>query len=932
MTSEKVKNEIDQEILRSNDVIERHIKNLEFSNRGAVSQDVLQNLRTFLQTIMLRVYAEHSEVKHNFGKGYEELDEATKKIKGQKPFFGKFYDSLQIVASHYILGPENAERVMLKYMEYLIKIKNFAKEDLGLTLLGNLEKFPINIDKNLQKYYDAIAQRIDNQAVKEDVHRKDTGSDRYYIHKIKPFFVNQKIYYEVSFNLADERASKSDRLIAFTDVDISRYYAAKFSLIADRIHILERQLPIWIIQRWEVAIRPSEIEKFGNILGVNLKGSIGSAEGRGLMLYLTKTGKSLVDLITSPNKYYNNVKKRILEKYNARTSNIFNAFDQCRLIISKRKQGEVVLRYLLLHLNNQILKEQFSGSVYDSRTGNYVQKGNSFLSGLYLSNGCIPFEKMPFATSLIRHNPKLVDLLECIDVTNRQHELLARVIKENTEQEGILYTRKKELKQFKDVDNLVKTFNSRLYCKHRPNRELREFKEYLYVYGDQEATIFTLKKLIKMSKEGLFGYSNSVRSWLQSGNANVDDEEKQIALKNMFTKSKVALIYGSAGTGKTTLIDHVSTFFKEKSRLYLAQTNPAVDNMKHRVVAQSASTNFLTIAKFLNNKTNEVNYDVLIIDECSTVSNEDIQSILKKANFELIVLVGDTYQIESIRFGNWFSLAKEFVPTTSITELKKPFRSSNADLQTFWDKVRKNSAYIQEVDARLQYSVSFDKTIFKQFDSDEIVLCLNYDGLYGINNINSLLQENNPQEKFEWGLKIYKINDPVLFKDSDRFRPVIYNNLKGWIRNIKRIGEDIQFDIEIDKSLTELDVRGSGLKLIENASSTNSVIRFIVEGRKTLYGDDESSDSATVVPFQVAYAVSIHKSQGLEYNSVKIVITDEVGERITHSIFYTAITRARKSLKIYWSPETEQKIIRELKPRNVKPDYYLLKQRIDEEI
>ena len=47
-----------------------------------------------------------------------------------------------------------------------------------------------------------------------------------------------------------------------------------------------------------------------------------------------------------------------------------------------------------------------------------------------------------------------------------------------------------------------------------------------------------------------------------------------------------------------------------------------------------------------------------------------------------------------------------------------------------------------------------------------------------------------------------------------------------------------------------------------------------------------------VVPFQLAYAVSIHKAQGLEYDSVKIVIPDSISERVTHGVFYTAITRA----------------------------------------
>jgi ATP-dependent exoDNAse (exonuclease V) alpha subunit len=60
------------------------------------------------------------------------------------------------------------------------------------------------------------------------------------------------------------------------------------------------------------------------------------------------------------------------------------------------------------------------------------------------------------------------------------------------------------------------------------------------------------------------------------------------------------------------------------------------------------------------------------------------------------------------------------------------------------------------------------------------------------------------------------------------------------------------------------------------------------------------------VPFRVASAVSIHKAQGLEYDSVKIVITDANEGDITHGIFYTAVTRARESLKIFSTPEAQQ--------------------------
>ena len=71
---------------------------------------------------------------------------------------------------------------------------------------------------------------------------------------------------------------------------------------------------------------------------------------------------------------------------------------------------------------------------------------------------------------------------------------------------------------------------------------------------------------------------------------------------------------------------------------------------------------------------------------------------------------------------------------------------------------------------------------------------------------------------------------------------------------------------------------------------------------------DEDRKKA-IVPFQLAYAVSIHKAQGLEYRSVKVVIPSSNAEKITHGIFYTAITRAKEKLKIYWSSETMQEVV-----------------------
>ncbi|MBL6447622.1 ATP-binding domain-containing protein [Fulvivirga sp. 29W222] len=195
--------------------------------------------------------------------------------------------------------------------------------------------------------------------------------------------------------------------------------------------------------------------------------------------------------------------------------------------------------------------------------------------------------------------------------------------------------------------------------------------------------------------------------------------------------------------------------------------------------------------------------------------------------------------------------------------------------------------------------------------------------MYGINNINRFLQASNPNTSFEWGIDAYKVNDPILFNENDRFSGLLYNNLKGKIIDIKILGDQIQFDVEIDSVLNGMDTQFYDLELLDDSESGNSVVRFLVNK----YPDTDEDDTAsnTIVPFQVAYAVSIHKAQGLEFSSVKIVITNEVEEMISHNIFYTAITRARDSLKIYWTPESENNILKGLKTKFNRLDVSLLK-------
>lgn len=116
---------------------------------------------------------------------------------------------------------------------------------------------------------------------------------------------------------------------------------------------------------------------------------------------------------------------------------------------------------------------------------------------------------------------------------------------------------------------------------------------------------------------------------------------------------------------------------------------------------------------------------------------------------------------------------------------------------------------------------------------------------------------------------LLKIGDPVIFLDTNR-SSLLYNNLKGRIVDISKRDSGILFTLDIDIILTERQCRNESFEFVD-VTDFGTRIRLEV-----IANDDESAAEEerikTSIPFKIAYAVSIHKAQGLEHNSVKIII------------------------------------------------------------
>lgn len=99
--------------------------------------------------------------------------------------------------------------------------------------------------------------------------------------------------------------------------------------------------------------------------------------------------------------------------------------------------------------------------------------------------------------------------------------------------------------------------------------------------------------------------------------------------------------------------------------------------------------------------------------------------------------------------------------------------------------------------------------------------------------------------------------------------------------------------MDVETILTEQECRGTELTWIDVHENSSRIQFTVYQHDDSADDDDEWAQMRSIIPFQLAYAVSIHKAQGLEYDSVKIIIPSNNAERITHGIFYTAITRAK---------------------------------------
>lgn len=163
-----------EQIQSADEAIYRNIVSLA-DQRSLLSQNVLAQLRNLVEGVAVRLHTGSSNAEFHYSAIGPAL--AFVRSKAKFNFLGRFHRLIQKSASHYTLDGDASERLMLKYYEYLHRIRSLLRDNCGLAVLANLEDFPVDLDPSLREYHEKIAARI--EAFPSS--RPDSGArDRYY--------------------------------------------------------------------------------------------------------------------------------------------------------------------------------------------------------------------------------------------------------------------------------------------------------------------------------------------------------------------------------------------------------------------------------------------------------------------------------------------------------------------------------------------------------------------------------------------------------------------------------------------------------------------------------------------------------------------------------------------------------------------------------
>lgn len=426
-------------------------------------------------------------------------------------------------------------------------------------------------------------------------------------------------------------------------------------------------------------------------------------------------------------------------------------------------------------------------------------------------------------------------------------------------------------------------------------------REFVYLPEYYLAETYIAKKLafmLRTSAQYEKDYSDEIRGVEFSENIQYEDLQRA-AISACLTGS-VFILTGGPGTGKTTTLNGVIKILKaQKKRILLcAPTGRAAKRMSDltgepaRTIHRLLEVDFTAKGelKFKRNETNPLPADVVIADEMSMVDALLMCSLVRAIKpTSKFIMVGDSNQLPSVGAGNVLKdlIASHYIPSVELKEIFRQAAQSlivtnahrivNGEFPVLDD--RQNDFFfmnkslesdiaglvIQLAKQRLPDTYGFSPI------DDIQVLCPTKMGMAGTKELNKQLQSAlNPPSQNKAELKFFD----VIFRTGDKVMQTKNDYDVLWTKNNEKGSGIFNGDIGIIRSVDRF--------------SQNVTIDF--EGRVAIY------TSEMLRRLEHAYAITIHKSQGSEYDAVIIPITAFTHNLLYRNLLYTGVTRAKKMI------------------------------------